>query len=100
MNSVVTYHQSELANSALRLPHAGVRPAFLTNRIREIASDIAMVVAVLAFVLSFVSLRMTLFASANVVERVAIPLAAGGAVVFVLALLGSLALRPDDALST
>jgi hypothetical protein len=95
MNSVVTYHHSELANTALRLPHAGIRPTFLTHyRVRGIASDIAMVVAVLAFVMSFVTLRMTLFAPANVVERVAIPLATGGAVVFVLAFFASLALRP------
>jgi len=94
MNSVVTCHQSELVHPALRPKRAGVRLAFLTSdRIREIASDVAMIVAVLAFVLSFVALRMTLFAPANVAERVAIPVATGAAVVFVLALLGSLALR-------
>jgi uncharacterized membrane protein YjjP (DUF1212 family) len=50
-------------------------------------------VAVLAFVATFVALRMTLFAPPELTERVAIPVAAGAAVVFVLALLGSLALR-------
>lgn len=90
MNSIATCSQSELANPAL---HARAR-LFSNYRAREIAGDVAMVVAVLAFVLSFVALRMTLSASADVVERFAIPVAAGGAAVFVLALLGSLALRP------
>ena len=99
MNSMVDYSRSGLAHPALRPPDAGVRPAFLFNNYRlwGIASDVAMVVAVLAFVLSFVALRVTLFAPADVVERVAIPLSAGGAVVFVVALVGSLALRPRSA---
>ena len=90
MNSLVTYNQSELA-------HADVRPAFPANyRPRQIASDVAMLVAVLAFVLTFVALRFTLFASSDLVARIA-PVAAGAAVVCVLALLASLALRFGDA---
>jgi hypothetical protein len=91
MNSMVSFSPSALAHQALR----SVRPGFFTrDRLRELGSDIGMVVAVLAFVWSFVALRMTLFAPADVVERVAIPAATSGAVVFVLALVGSLALRP------
>jgi hypothetical protein len=97
MNTMVDYSQSELANPALRATHAGVQTAFLTNyRLRQIASDVAMLVAVLAFVLAFVALRMTLFAPPEITERVAIPAAVGGAVVFVLSLLGALALRHGD----
>jgi hypothetical protein len=98
MNTLVNYSQSELANPALRATHAGARPAFLTNyRLREIASDVALLVAVLAFVLAFVALRMTLFAPPEITERVAIPVAVGGAVVFLLSMLGALALRHGDA---
>ena len=53
MNSMVTCSQSELAHPAPSSAHAGVRLAFLTRYpLREIVSDVAMVVAVLAFVLS------------------------------------------------
>lgn len=94
MSSIVTYDQSELAHAAPLAAHAGVRPARLAYyRLREIAADVAMLVAVLAFVLTFVALRMTLFAPADVIERVAMPLATDSAVVSVLALLGSLLLR-------
>ena len=94
MNSMLSYSRSELAHPALR----PVRPAFFTrDRLREIASDVAMVVAVLAFVSSFVALRMTLFAPSDVVEHLAIPVAASAAAVFVLALVGALALRPGAA---
>jgi hypothetical protein len=92
MNSI-QYDQSELAHPAPRAEDADARPAFLANyRLRQIASDVAMLVAVLAFVLTFVALRFTLFASSDLVESIA-PVAAGAAVVCVLALLGSLALR-------
>ena len=98
MNSMVTCSQSELAHPAPHSAHTGFRLAFLTRYpLREIVSDVAMVVAVLAFVFSFVALRMTLFAPANVGERVAIPMAASAAVVSVLALLISLALRLGNA---
>ena len=98
MNSMVTCSQSELAHPAPSSAHAAVRLAFLTRYpLREIVSDVAMVVAVLAFVLSFVALRMTLFAPADVVEHLAIPVAAGAAAVFVLALVGALAFRPGGA---
>ena len=92
MNSMVTYHQSELARNA------DVRPASLADYpLRQIASDVAMLVAVLAFVATFVALRLTLFAPSDIVEGTAIPVAAGASVVCVLALLGSLALRHGDA---
>ena len=98
MSTMVDCSHSELSNPALRARHGGVPPAFLNNyRLREIASDGAMLVAVLAFVLAFVALRMTLFASPEITERVAIPAAIGGGVVFVLSLLGALALRHGDA---
>jgi hypothetical protein len=98
MNSMVTCSQSELAHPAVRATRVGVRPAWLANyRLREIAGDVALLVAVLAFVLTFVALRMTLFAPADVIERVAIPLAAGAAVICVLAFLGSLLLRYSGA---
>lgn len=98
MNSMVTHSQSELPHPAPRAADAGFRLAFLTRYpLREIASDVAMVVAVLAFVFSFVALRITLFSPANVGERVVIPMAACLAVVFVLALLISLALRLGNA---
>lgn len=94
MSSIVNYSQTELSHHAQRPTRAGVRPAFLANyRLRQIASDVAMLVAVLAFVLTFVALRLTLFAPPDLVERVAIPGAAGAAVVFVLAALCALALR-------
>ena len=98
MSSMVTYSQSELAHPAPRDAHAGVRPARRTNyHLREIASAVAMLVAVLAFVLAFVALRMTLFAPVDVIEHVAIPIAAGAGVISVLALLGSLVLRYSNA---
>ena len=98
MSSMVNYSQTELSQHAQRPTRAGVRPAFLTNyRLRQIASDVALLVAVIAFVLAFVALRLTLFAPPDLVERVAIPGAAGAAVVFVLALLCALALRYGDA---
>lgn len=100
MNSI-THDQSGLAHPALRPAHAGLRPAFLADyrlhNLRQIIRDAAMLVAVLAFVATFVALRMTLFASPELTERVAIPVAAGAAVVFVLALLTSFALRGYDA---
>jgi len=93
MNSI-TYNQSELAHPAPRAEDADARPAFLANyRLRQIASDVAMLVAVLAFVLTFVALRFTLLASPDIVERFAIPVGTGAGVVCVLALLGSFALR-------
>ena len=92
MNSTFTCHQSELAQNA------GARLASPADyRLRQVASDVAMLVAVLAFVLTFVVLRFTLFAPPDVVEGTAIPVAAGAAVVCVLALLGSLALRHSNA---
>ena len=98
MNSMVTRSQSELAHPALRAPQAGVRPALPTDyRLTEIASDVAMLVAVLALVVTFVALQMTLFAPPSIIERVAIPVAAGAAVVFLLALAGSMVLRYGDA---
>lgn len=100
MNSI-THSQSGLAHPALDPAHTDVRPAFLANiRLRQIVGDTAMLVAVLAFVSTFVALRMTLFAPPELIERVALPVAAGAAVVFVLALLSALALRTDDAFGT
>jgi hypothetical protein len=93
MSSIATCSHAELAH-----PARPARLGFLANyRVREIASDVALAVAVLAFVWSFVALRMTLYVPADVAERVAIPAATGGAAVFVLALLGSLVLRHKDA---
>jgi hypothetical protein len=94
MNSIATCSQSELTRAALHSPARSVFPS--NYRVREIASDVALVVAVLAFVLSFVALRMTLYVPADV-ERAAMPVATGGAAVFVLALLGALVLRHKDA---
>ena len=90
---MVTCNQAELAHPALRAPHADVRPAFLKNyRLRQVAADVAMVVAVLAFVLAFVALRFTLGAPTDTFERIA-RVASGAAVVCLLALVGSLVLR-------
>ena len=98
MNSMVTYSQSGLAHAAPRDTNAGVQPARLTNyRLREIVSVVAMLVALLAFVLAFVALRMTLSAPADIVERIAIPVAAGAGAISVFALLGSLLLRHSGA---
>ena len=97
MNSMVTYNQSELARSPVPATHADVRPAFRAKyRLRQIAGDVAMLVAVLAFVLTFMALRFTLSAPPKVVERIT-AVAAGAAMVCVLALLGSFALRHGDA---
>ena len=100
MNSI-THDQSGLAHPALGPAGAGIRPALLASyqlrNLRQILRDTAALVAVLAFVATFVALRMTLFAPPELTERVAIPVAAGAAVVFVLALLSSLALRTDGA---
>ena len=94
MNCMVTScNQSELAHPAVRATPADVRPAFPANyRLRQIASDVAMLVAVLALVLTFVALRLTLSAPPDVVERIT-AVAANAAVVGALALLGSLVLR-------
>jgi hypothetical protein len=98
MNSTVTYSQSELAHPAPRSARTSLRLASLTRyQVQEIVSDVAMVVAVLAFVFSLVALRLTLFSPYNVGERVVIPMAETGAAVFVLALVISLALRLANA---
>jgi hypothetical protein len=95
---MIHYSQSDLAHAAPPATRAGVPAAWLTNyRLREIASDVVILVAVLAFVLTFFALRMALFAPADVIERVAIPVAAGAAVVSVLAFIGALLLRHGHA---
>ncbi len=63
------------------------------NRVRAMASETAMLVAVLAFVLAFVALRFTLLREQEFVEQVAIPVASGAGVVSAVALLCAFVLR-------
>ena len=60
MNSIATCSQSELAHAALHSPARSVFPS--NYRVREIASDVALVVAVLNALLILPMIRVTKWA--------------------------------------
>jgi hypothetical protein len=109
MNTMTAHTPAGLTDPPRRDMYAAVAPVVLAghrlrlpalpagHRLREIASDTALLVALLAFVLAFVALRFTLLREPQFVEQVAIPVAAGAGVVSALALLCAFALRHGDA---
>ena len=112
MNSMIAHSHTGLADPSRRDMYAAVAPVVLAghrvrvplmpagHRLRGIAGDAALLISLLAFVLAFMALRFTLLNEPQFVEQVAMPVAAGAAVVSVLALLCAVALRQREASRT